>query len=247
MEAHMSPRVTPENRIPDIIRAAAAVFSRKGYRLTQMDEIAGEANISKATLYYYFKNKIHLFHYVLENGVPAKGEAVVPPGDFPPKTEDELLQLLKKRLKTGSGLTSIRRFLSRKTGDVDFAGELAEILEEMWDVIERNRVQIVILEKSAFEFPELAEAYDKFARREMLGQVERYLKSRIRIGAAKKLGSVEAVARFIVESFAWFGFKQRGGRMALPYASERHYDKEKTLPDLVTVLLGGLENQLDAK
>jgi len=232
----MSPRVTPENRIPDIIKAAAAVFSRKGYRLTQMDEIAREAGISKATLYYYFKNKIHLFHYVLENGIPAEGEAVVPPADVLPKTEQELLQLLKKRLKKRSRLTSINIFLDKNNEEVDFSSELAEILEEMWKIHEQNRVQIIILEKSADEFPELAEVYDKFARKELLRQLEGYLKSRIRIGAVRNLDSVKFMARFIMESFAWFGFKQWRGRIG-PI-----YEREEVLPELVAVYLHGLSS-----
>jgi hypothetical protein len=73
----MSPRVTPENRIPDIIRAAIAVFGHKGYRLAQMDEIAREADISKATLYYYFKSKLHLFYYILVAGT--EDEETAPP------------------------------------------------------------------------------------------------------------------------------------------------------------------------
>ena len=77
----MSPRVMPEDRIPNIIRAAATVFSRRGYRLTQMEEIAKEADVSKATLYYYFRGKIDLFYYLLENGVPEDGTVVPAPED----------------------------------------------------------------------------------------------------------------------------------------------------------------------
>ena len=90
-------RLTPKNRIPDMIKAAVQVFSRKGYRLTQMEEIAKGANISKATLYYYFKNKAHLFHYILENGVPEESEIPPPPPETASSTtEFDLLELLKR-------------------------------------------------------------------------------------------------------------------------------------------------------
>jgi len=229
----MSPRVTPKNRIPDIVRAAIAVFSRKGYRLTQMEEIAEEAEVSKATLYYYFKNKVHLFQYVLQNSGSEGNGDNPPPESSQPKSERDLLLLLKKRLREGSRLESVGKLLSRKAEEVDLASEIAEVLEELWDITERNRIQIVILEKSAFEFPELAEIYDKYARRQVLFQLEEYLTARIRQGVVRSLQSVPATARFITEALAWFGFKQKMARDPI-------YPKLEVLPDLVSILVKGL-------
>ena len=44
-----------------ILDAAEQVFSHKDYHNAALDEIAGVAGVSKATLYLYFKNKIDLF------------------------------------------------------------------------------------------------------------------------------------------------------------------------------------------
>ena len=231
----MSPRVMPENRIPDIVKAACKVFSQRGYRLAQMEEIAKEANVSKDTIYYYFKSKIHLFYYLLENGVPEEGASVSPPEDSPPKTEHDLLQLLKERLEKLSRLANVEKFLAKNAEDVDVAAELEEILGEMWDLFESNRVQIVILEKSASEFPELAEVFDRYARRQVLHQLERYLSNRMRLGAIRPLNSIPATARFALESLAWFGFKQWGDRFSPPYP------KPETLPDLVSIFADGLK------
>ena len=231
----MSPRVMPENRIADIIRAAADVFIQKGYRLAQMEEIAKRASVSKATIYYYFKSKVHLFYHMLENGVPADGATAAQPSATPPKTERELLHLLEKRLEERSRLTYLSGLLEGEPADVDLEAEVGKIVEELWDVCERNRIQIVVLEKSAFEFPELAEVYDKYARRRLLRQLERYVESRIRLGAIRPLNSVRAMARIIMESLAWFGFKQLGMGPAL------RYSKSETLPDLVSVFVSGLK------
>src|ERR1700753_3110161 len=46
-----------EQRQQDLLRAAAAVFSRLGYHETTTNAIAGEAGVSPATLYQYFPNK----------------------------------------------------------------------------------------------------------------------------------------------------------------------------------------------
>lgn len=232
----MSPRVMPKNRIRDIVRAAGDVFSRRGYRLAQMEEIAREAGVSKATLYYYFKSKIHLFYYLFENGVPDENELISPPVDVAPISEGDLLEMLKSRLKKRSRLASISNFLKGEPEDIDVEGEVAQILREMWELFERNQVQIVILEKSAFEFPELARVYDKYARQQVLRQLEQYLASRARLGVIRRPNSIPATARFMLETLALFGFKQAGDHF-----SSVRYSKAETLPDLVSIFANGLK------
>lgn len=47
-----------------IVTAAAALFARQGYRKTTIDEIVGEAGISKGLFYHYFSNKQELYIYL---------------------------------------------------------------------------------------------------------------------------------------------------------------------------------------
>ena len=58
----MSPRpdVSAERRA-QIIEAALACFTRKGYNNTTMDDIVAESGLSKGSLYWYFKSKDDLF------------------------------------------------------------------------------------------------------------------------------------------------------------------------------------------
>jgi len=48
-----------------IIKTAEKVFAQKGYSLATMDDIAEEAQFSKATLYRYFKSKSELFFEII--------------------------------------------------------------------------------------------------------------------------------------------------------------------------------------
>jgi len=50
-----------EVRIQEIERAAKKVFFKKGYQKSSIDEIAKKADISKGTIYLYFKNKEDLY------------------------------------------------------------------------------------------------------------------------------------------------------------------------------------------
>jgi len=58
-----------EQRRNEIIDAAEKLFFAKGYDNVTMDEIANAAEVNKALLYYYFKNKEALFFAVDLRGV----------------------------------------------------------------------------------------------------------------------------------------------------------------------------------
>lgn len=60
--ANMAPRAdVSEERRAQIVAAALACFTRKGYGNTTMDDIVVESGLSKGTLYWYFKSKDDLF------------------------------------------------------------------------------------------------------------------------------------------------------------------------------------------
>ena len=58
-----------QKRYHQILSAAEIIFARDVYNTTSMDTIAEEAELSKGTLYIYFKNKEQLFFSILENKI----------------------------------------------------------------------------------------------------------------------------------------------------------------------------------
>ncbi|HID10169.1 MAG TPA: TetR/AcrR family transcriptional regulator [Candidatus Latescibacteria bacterium] len=58
----------------DILEAANKIFARKGFVSATMDEIAQEAEFSKAALYLYFKNKEDLFLSLIHEKFDSLGE-----------------------------------------------------------------------------------------------------------------------------------------------------------------------------
>lgn len=58
-----------EQRRTDIIDAAERVFFPKGWNAATMDDVAAEAELSKATLYLYFKSKEEIYVAILVRGV----------------------------------------------------------------------------------------------------------------------------------------------------------------------------------
>jgi len=65
----MCPKVTfqyKKNIKNKIIKSAISTFSKYGYDKSRMDDIAKTANLSKGTIYLYFKNKEELFNAISE-------------------------------------------------------------------------------------------------------------------------------------------------------------------------------------
>ncbi len=63
----MSPKPdVSEERIEQITEAATKVFAEQGFDKARMDDIASEANLSKGTLYLYFKSKDAIITHLLD-------------------------------------------------------------------------------------------------------------------------------------------------------------------------------------
>ncbi|MFQ5614306.1 MAG: TetR family transcriptional regulator [Anaerolineae bacterium] len=63
-----------EDRREQILRAAIACFSRKGYHLTTMDDIVAESGLSKGSLYWHYKNKKDLLLSIMDGYFGQMGE-----------------------------------------------------------------------------------------------------------------------------------------------------------------------------
>jgi AcrR family transcriptional regulator len=70
----MCPKVTSQYKVDikqKIIQSAVECFSNYGFDRTRMEDIARTADLSKGTLYLYFKSKEDLFYAICENNLEA--------------------------------------------------------------------------------------------------------------------------------------------------------------------------------
>jgi len=61
MSAPTKRRLTAEERRTAILDAALSAFSQRGYHATSLDDVAGEAGVSKALIYEHFASKQELY------------------------------------------------------------------------------------------------------------------------------------------------------------------------------------------
>lgn len=67
-----------DNRVPQVLDAAARLFGDKGFGYTSMRDIAGAAGMLAGSLYYHFASKEDLLIAVYAEGVRRIKEAVLP-------------------------------------------------------------------------------------------------------------------------------------------------------------------------
>ena len=59
----------PEDRAPEIARAALDLFVTRGFAATKLEDVAKAAGVSKGLPYLYFKNKEELFKAVIVEAI----------------------------------------------------------------------------------------------------------------------------------------------------------------------------------
>lgn len=60
-----APRTQPQDSRDEILKAAVQLFANRGFHETSMSEVAREARVSKALIFWHFKTKEELFLAVL--------------------------------------------------------------------------------------------------------------------------------------------------------------------------------------
>ncbi len=84
-----------KNRYNEILEVATELFAKKGYASTSMREISENLDITKATLYHYFKSKEQILFEILNNVMDEALESLekISKMDIPP--EEKLKNVLK--------------------------------------------------------------------------------------------------------------------------------------------------------
>jgi AcrR family transcriptional regulator len=176
------------------------VFARRGYRRTQMADVAREMGVSPGNLYNYVDSKDALFYLVLRRMF---GER---PGDRPlelPVTGASVTvtsEWVAKRLDFVSDFPELERASARRRPASQDA-EVEAIVGELYDVLARMRLGVDMIERSVEDLPELAEVFGEL-RRQLFARYEGYLRQQGKAGRVR-VAEPEAVAHLVVELCWW--------------------------------------------
>lgn len=198
----MAPRKPADERLDDLLNAAAALFAAKGFRRTRIEEIAVLAGVSAGNVYNYVTGKDALFRLVMERAIEGEGwqpSGIVLPIDGP--RPQETVEWVAKRLNFVRDFPVLEAALAEEDTE-DPAGEVTAVVAELFDVLLRTRYASAILERSGPDMPELRDMF-LAVRRELFARMTRYVAGREAAGVFKPLGDARATARLLVEATSW--------------------------------------------
>jgi AcrR family transcriptional regulator len=124
-------------RPEEILDAALAVFTEKGFAGTRLDEVARAAGISKGTLYLYFKSKQEIFEAAIQHTINPRLEQVEKlVGDDEGPAADLLARLIREwwSYVTGSHISALPKLIISESGNFP---ELAKFFTQ--HVVRRTR------------------------------------------------------------------------------------------------------------
>jgi AcrR family transcriptional regulator len=209
-------RRRPPDRLEALARCAIELFSARGYRRTQVADVARRLGVSPGTVYGYVTSKEALFDLAVRTAFrdPPRG-----PLPLPTPEPDELVRHVRGAMRREIRRSSMDERLARPVPS-DVRTELTELLRELYDGLARNAVAIRLLERSAADRPELARLYFARGRAGLLERWERYLARRIEAGKLAPVPDVAIAARLVIETIAWFAWHRHGDPVPQPMDDE---------------------------
>ena len=204
------PRTRPDDRLTKLVDAATAVFLEKGYRRAQIADVARAMNVAPGTVYLYVRGKEALFDLVIRAGLEPGKAAALAGADtslpLPTPPPGSLLAFIRDTLKKEGRITSLNRALKRDPPD---AADLERIVRELYRKLSRRWLAVKLLERSALDWPELAELW--FGRRRLttIRQLTRYFERGTAAGVLRNVPDVRVAARLVLEMVAFLAMHRR--------------------------------------
>jgi AcrR family transcriptional regulator len=203
----MTGKRSAHERFPEVLAAAVRVFARDGYRSAHMSDVARAAGLSEAALYRYVDSKEGLFvlairHALLLEPLPgADGQA----GDFPLAAPSlaEMISQAREFVAAEVPFGALAQALHTADPE-DPAGELEQVMREMFALEEQTARAADMIERSARELPELADLLNSGLRRPVLDALTQYLDARAKTGKLRGTPDTPATARLVLETLTWF-------------------------------------------
>lgn len=208
-------RQIPEHRIDELVRAATEVFIARGYRLTQMSDVAEAVGVAKGTLYGYVESKDALLWLCL---VHADETGRIPiPESLPVErlAEGALSQAVKAELARQVNQPALERAL-RGSAPADAVEEARAVVGEIFDLMYRHRHGIKLLDR-CLDHPELGHLWQSQGREETRLAMARYIESRIESGHFRPVPNLRLAARIVIEGCATWAVHIHWDRSPEPF------------------------------
>jgi AcrR family transcriptional regulator len=195
-------RTIPADRFVQLIDVATKTFVSRGYRLTQMADVAEALGVAKGTLYGYVESKEALFDAAVRF---ADGHATAPePSALPLPTPaaGSTVAYVRQRLMEEAQQLELAQVLSQPRGSRVKAGELERIVRDLHRRMWRHRRALKLVDRCAVDHPELASVWFEEGRWGHVALLASYLEKRLAEGRLRAVANVQLTARMILETIS---------------------------------------------
>ena len=190
-------------RLAALVSAATRVFCRCGYERTQMADVAREMGVSTGAVYQYVEGKEALFDLVVRaNAGGVLGALVEVSVPVRTPAPGATLEFLRETLNRPNQWPVLEAALERAVAD-DAREEVEAVLREQYRLMREYRYGLIVLTRSALEFPGLLEVFVLGMRRQLIERLARYLEMRWQAGQILAQPDWGATAGMLVQTIAW--------------------------------------------
>ena len=223
-------RTIPESRFNQLIEVATKLFVARGYRLTQVADVAEALGVAKGTLYGYIESKEALFDAAVRF---ADGHGPVPePSTLPLSTPaaGSTVQYVQTRLMEEARELTLVQALSLPKGTRAKADEFDSIVRDLYRRMSRNRNALKLVDRCAIDHPELAAVWFEQGRYGQVALLATYLEKRSAAGKMRNVPNVQLAARMVLETVALWAIHMPWDASPRPFADD---EVENALVDLL--------------
>lgn len=223
-------RTIPEGRFSQLIEVATKTFVSRGYRLTQMSDVAEALGVAKGTLYGYVESKEALFDAAVRF---ADGQGPAPePGALPLRTPaaGTTVQYVQARLLEEARDLELVQALSRQKGARARTDEFERVVRDLYRRMSRNRRALKLVDRCAIDHPDLASVWFEQGRYGQVALLATYLEKRVAEGKLRPVPNVQLAARMVLETVALWAIHMPWDASPRPFADD---EVENAVVDLL--------------
>ncbi len=223
-------RTIPPHRFAQLIDVATKTFVARGYRLTQMADIADALGVAKGTVYGYVESKEALFDAAVRY---ADGQIPVPqPSALPLATPapGSTVDYIRARLMAEARELALVAALASPSVPLEGPTELEHIVRDLYRRMARNRRALKLIDRCAVDHPELAAVWFEEGRWGQVALIGGYIERRVADGRLRAVPSVPLAARMVLETVALWAIHMPWDPSPRPFAEA---DVENAVVDML--------------
>lgn len=206
-------------KLISLLDVSAMQFLKKGYKQTQVSDIAKDASIATGSIYNYFEGKRALFDcticYLFDLNW-SYDEITFP---FKEISHEDIWQDYIKK--------SFEFYYSRLYDIYNCENPFIEFIDAIFSMLNTHWRGILILERDTISWPLLSKEYSE-GRSEFIGYTEKAFIELMKKGYVNEIdeSQVSWHVRFIIESISWWGMHRK-------YMNEEQFDNDDKAKDIV--------------